>query len=218
MLFVVISCLNYIRAHNNYLCDLFKQDADILFSGNKPEEMLLNKRPHEIDKDRIYQILELIRTRKYYNSEIKALVNDIQRYLDRNSVGNENFWTPSLDRYKYLVNYNQRSPFYTKEEFSYFFTPAYFSLLLSITIIKFSDKFFISPDFVVNIMGLIGSVIIFYYGIPNKIDTGGAISLCIERQNLREIFEIQRYKNISAVGLGLIAGSFLVNIFNLCLK
>jgi hypothetical protein len=116
--FVAISYWNCIREHNNLLCDLFKQDAGILFSG---ETLLLSKHPHEIESDRIYQVLELIKTRTYYNLKIKVLIDDIQRYLDGNSVKEEVFWSLSLKKYQYLVNYNQRSPLYIKEEFSYFF-------------------------------------------------------------------------------------------------
>jgi hypothetical protein len=59
---------------------------------------------------------------------------------------------------------------------------------------------------------------VFIYGIPNKIDTGGIGNIGQEIIDLEEKLEIQRYKDISAAGLGLIAGSFLVNLIDLYFK
>jgi hypothetical protein len=72
--------------------------------------------------------------------------------------------------------------------------------------------------YISNFMGLIGSLLVFIYGIPNKIDTGGIGNISRETVNLEEKLEIQQYKNISAIGLGLIAGSFLVNLIDLYFK
>lgn len=211
--FVAISYWKCMREHNNILCDLFKQDAGILFSG----ETLLIKPPHEVNKDQIYNILELIKTRTYYNSnpEIKLLIDDIQRYLDGDSVKYNSFCNSSLKRYNYLVNYNQRSPLYIKEEFSCFFTMICISLAISLPMI---DNHGPLLGYISNVIGLTGSIVVFIYGIPNKIDTGGIGNIGQEIIDLEEKLEIQRYKDISAAGLGLIAGSFLVNLIDLYFK
>src|SRR2546430_438276 len=60
--------------------------------------------------------------------------------------------------------------------------------------------------------GFIGTVIIFFYGVPNKIDTGGKISLVLQQENEEEKVKIKKFRKWSNFGLILIALSFLIQI------
>lgn len=62
--------------------------------------------------------------------------------------------------------------------------------------------------------GFLGTLLIFFYGIPNKIDTGGHSYLAVSQINPNDIKQIRKYKIISHVGLGMLAVSFLLQFVN----
>ena len=61
-------------------------------------------------------------------------------------------------------------------------------------------------------LGLIGTIIIFLFGVPNVIDTGGKIGLCLEQEDVIEKKKIRFYKIISSLGLILLITSFLLQL------
>jgi hypothetical protein len=69
---------------------------------------------------------------------------------------------------------------------------------------------YLSPAF-----GFLGTVLIFFYGIPKQIDTGGRIGICLEQEDKEEKKKIKKYKLWSNIGLGLIALGFLLNFLTL---
>lgn len=60
--------------------------------------------------------------------------------------------------------------------------------------------------------GFIGTVMIFQFGVPSQIDTGGKISLLAEQEDEDEKIKIAKYKLLGKCGLGLIALGFLLQI------
>lgn len=68
-------------------------------------------------------------------------------------------------------------------------------------------------------LGFIGTCIVFKYGVPNLIDTGGKISIVLEQEDENEKNIIKKYKKLSHFGLGMIATSFFIqlaiNIFSI---
>lgn len=61
-----------------------------------------------------------------------------------------------------------------------------------------------------NISGLLGTILIFQFGIPNQIDTGGKQGFMLMEENEQEKIKIKRYRLWSKVGLVLIGISFLL--------
>ncbi len=62
--------------------------------------------------------------------------------------------------------------------------------------------------------GLIGTILIFFFGMPPKIDPDGNSYLLLERNDEGEKKKAKKYKNISYFGLTLIAISFLLQLIN----
>lgn len=61
-------------------------------------------------------------------------------------------------------------------------------------------------------VGLIGAIMVFIFGVPKKIDTGGYVSLALEQKDVKEEKEIVRYKFWGNFGLALIIASFALQI------
>ncbi len=57
---------------------------------------------------------------------------------------------------------------------------------------------------ILNIVGFlfafIGTLIVFQFGIPNQIDTGGKESFMLLGKNEKEIEKIAKYKKLSRIG------------------
>ncbi len=64
------------------------------------------------------------------------------------------------------------------------------------------------------ILGLIGSIIIFFFGLPPRVSKDGTISLILEQQDEAEAKKYRLYKKLSYFGIILIGLSFLVQIIN----
>jgi hypothetical protein len=63
-----------------------------------------------------------------------------------------------------------------------------------------------------SMVGLAGTILIFRYGIPQQSDTGGKGFICLEEEDEEEKQKIKRCKWLGAVGLMLIALSYILNI------
>lgn len=61
-------------------------------------------------------------------------------------------------------------------------------------------------------LGLIGTLLIYQYGIPNKIDTAGKISMILEQEDENEKRLIIKYKKLGHAGLLMVAFSFFIQI------
>jgi hypothetical protein len=66
-------------------------------------------------------------------------------------------------------------------------------------------------NYLIPTFGLIGTCLIFYFGVPRQIDTGGKIGMCLEREDEQEAKKIKKYKFWGNIGLILIALSFFSN-------
>ena len=64
------------------------------------------------------------------------------------------------------------------------------------------------------ISGLVGTLLIFFFGLPPKIDIDGHIHLILEQENKEEKKKAKRYLFMSYVGLLLLAISFLLQLIN----
>lgn len=62
------------------------------------------------------------------------------------------------------------------------------------------------------VLGFLGTLLLFFYGIPKQIDTGGAISIVCDGVDQEEQKKIERYKFLGNLGLWLIAVGFLMNL------
>ncbi|AUH74262.1 hypothetical protein [Legionella sainthelensi] len=66
--------------------------------------------------------------------------------------------------------------------------------------------------------GFIGTVLIYCYGIPNQIDTGGKITLVLEQEDEEEKIKIKKFRRYANTGLLFIALSFLIQVLLSALK
>lgn len=65
------------------------------------------------------------------------------------------------------------------------------------------------------ILGFIGTVLIFFFGVPRQIDTGGANYIICEGEDEEEKKKIRKYKLWGNVGLIIVALGFLMNLIAL---
>jgi hypothetical protein len=63
--------------------------------------------------------------------------------------------------------------------------------------------------------GMMGTVLIQFFGVPRQIDTGGADYICTEQTNEDEKRRIRSFKRWSNVGLGLVFFAFLLQLLAL---
>lgn len=61
-----------------------------------------------------------------------------------------------------------------------------------------------------DLSGLIGSLLIFFYGIPRQIDTGGEAGMVFLSKDKQELQKIKRYKFLENAGIIFIGLSFIL--------
>mgnify|MGYP007080410518 CR=1 FL=1 len=66
--------------------------------------------------------------------------------------------------------------------------------------------------FLSAVCGLLGTSLIFFYGLPPKINRDGNINLILEQEDVGEAKKARNYVKASYVGLSLIAVSFLLQL------
>ncbi len=64
------------------------------------------------------------------------------------------------------------------------------------------------------LLGLSGSIILFFFGLPPKVSKDGTINLILEQQDESEAKKYKLYKKFSYFGVALIGFSFLIQIVN----
>jgi len=64
------------------------------------------------------------------------------------------------------------------------------------------------------LLGLAGSIIIFFFGLPPQVSKDGTISLILEQQDESEAKKYKLYKKLSYLGIILIGLSFFIQIIN----
>jgi len=66
--------------------------------------------------------------------------------------------------------------------------------------------------------GLSGSILIFFFGLPSKVDPSGNIYIIIEQKSEDDKKKGRKYKFLSYAGLSLLGLSFALQIINLMFK
>lgn len=61
-----------------------------------------------------------------------------------------------------------------------------------------------------DLSGLIGSFLIFFYGVPRQIDTGGKVGMALLGEDKKELEKIKRYKFLGNTGIIFIGLSFIL--------
>jgi hypothetical protein len=69
-------------------------------------------------------------------------------------------------------------------------------------------------NFLSAFFGLIGTILIFFFGLPPKIDKDGHIHLILEQEDSREKEKAKKYTILGRIGLGLLIFSFLLQLIN----
>src|SRR6185437_15913755 len=210
-IFITLCFLIYCHNSKNTLDRLFLKDSYLLFNGDSRKgEMLLNRgTSSEINKFKVLEILETIQTGKYFNKQIARLVNKISEHLELPNSNHE-FWNNVRDYYKRDCSERE---WYMKKEFIWFYLSSSSGLLLSMLCIRFSNHTIVfSQNFIANLLGLVGTVLVFLYGVPRMVDDDGVQTLAVAGPSPEKQNKIQWHKNISSLGLGLIASSFIINL------
>ncbi len=73
-------------------------------------------------------------------------------------------------------------------------------------------------NFWAALCGLFGTILIFFFGLPPKVDPSGHINLICGQENEDEKKKGKKYKFLSYVGLTLLGLSFALQIINLIFK
>jgi hypothetical protein len=75
-----------------------------------------------------------------------------------------------------------------------------------------------NPDFYSALFGFLGTVLIFFFGLPSRIDPEGAMYIILEQTNHKEKMKAKRYQATSYLGLSLISLSFLIQVIKITLN
>ncbi len=73
-------------------------------------------------------------------------------------------------------------------------------------------------DFWSAILGFIGSLLLFFFGLSPKLDTEGHQHLILEQIDEEEKKKALKYKQLGNLGMLLITISFLLQVFNILSK
>jgi len=60
--------------------------------------------------------------------------------------------------------------------------------------------------------GLVGTLLIFFFGLPPKVDPEGHINIIAEQEDKKEKKKAKKYKIFSYIGISLLAFSFLLQL------
>ena len=75
----------------------------------------------------------------------------------------------------------------------------------------------LNVDFWSALLGFLGSMLIFFFGLPPRVDPEGHIHLILEQTCREEIKKATKYKRASYVGICLLALSFLLQLLKITL-
>lgn len=64
------------------------------------------------------------------------------------------------------------------------------------------------------LFGFIGALLIFFFGLPPKIDSKGHIHLILEQEDKKERQKAKKYRRINYIGFLLLAFSFLLQMIS----
>lgn len=78
-----------------------------------------------------------------------------------------------------------------------------------------SNNLFLDINFWSAFCGFIGSIFIFFFGLPPKINSDGLIGLALEQEDKDGKAKGKIYKYLSYVGLSLLSLSFILQIIKL---
>ena len=74
---------------------------------------------------------------------------------------------------------------------------------------------FLNVDFWSALLGFMGTLFIFFFGLPPKINVEGHISLILEQTDKKMAKRAKFYKKLSYVGISLLSVSFLLQLIKL---
>ena len=69
-----------------------------------------------------------------------------------------------------------------------------------------------NPDFYSALFGFFGTVLIFFFGLPPRINPDGSVNIILEQTDLTEVKKAKWYTAASYLGLFLLATSFLIQV------
>lgn len=76
-------------------------------------------------------------------------------------------------------------------------------------------KIIFNIDFLSALLGFIGTLFIFFFGLPPKVDPDGHTNLILEQENEEDKRQGKIYKKLGYLGILFITASFLLQIIKL---
>jgi len=80
---------------------------------------------------------------------------------------------------------------------------------------NYIHQLLLNVDFWSALSGFVGTVLIFFFGLPPKVDPEGHINLILEQEDKEEKKIGRKYKRISYIGISLLAISFFLQLIKI---
>jgi len=76
-------------------------------------------------------------------------------------------------------------------------------------------RLFLNIDFWSALCGFVGALLIFFFGLPPKVDPEGHINLILEQESEKDKRKGRKYKKLSYSGILLLAISFFLQLIKI---
>jgi len=80
---------------------------------------------------------------------------------------------------------------------------------------NYIHQLLLNVDFWSALSGFVGTVLIFFFGLPPKVDPGGHLNLILEQEDEEEKKIGKKYKRISYIGISLLSISFFLQLIRI---
>ena len=80
---------------------------------------------------------------------------------------------------------------------------------------NYIHQLLLNVDFWSALSGFVGTMLIFFFGLPPKVDPEGHLNLILEQEDEEEKKVGRKYKRISYIGISLLSISFFLQLIRI---
>jgi len=80
---------------------------------------------------------------------------------------------------------------------------------------NYIHQLLLNVDFWSALSGFVGTMLIFFFGLPPKVDPEGHLNLILEQEDEEEKKTGRKYKRISYIGISLLSISFFLQLIRI---
>ena len=80
---------------------------------------------------------------------------------------------------------------------------------------NYIHQLLLNVDFWSALSGFVGTMLIFFFGLPPKVDPEGHLNLILEQEDEEEKKAGRKYKRISYIGISLLSISFFLQLIRI---